>query len=821
MLLVVQPLVTILATGRTGPVSFVLLAMGLIMVLGVLLFASVGASTTMLVAWVLPNLGFLVLLGWSLGQSLPVRVQVGDGKIAGTVAGIVCELEVDRSPDRRAGLYLQDYRSSRTYQPPGDNPSGLLAGLRDLGKVGYPREGWDTLTIRSGGRSEARSPDWLVTSSRENTGRWYVDELGAASSTGKGLLSFDVTASGKYAIDTALKRPAVAAGIAVGLNEEGDGYLFLVDPERERMSWHRLEGGDPGEILSSAYYRQDFTGGLQSVVRDLALIYVYGLGLSLAALAVCLLVGAALGLAAGRRRVQSNGKDGMKRVAAALRSRRAAGALAGALFLTSTATSSYVALRLLEGIPHVQDEVAYLFQAKTFGLWRISVPAAPYPEFFQNPFILTYGGEWFSKYPPGHALVLVWGVLAGQPWLVGPILGACSLVVVYLIGSELWDRRTGLLAALLGVFSPFLIFMSASYLAHPSAMLFIALFILCYVKVTRRGGWWWGLGAGFFLGMAFITRQLTAVGAAAPFVVFSLLEMRRDWRRTLSGGVSIVIGFVPVLLFLLLYNHLLTGSPLVFPHNLVGSYDSIGFGPGIGGVPEGHTPAQAMWNTQRNLNELMVDLFGWPFYLTLAFIPLTFALGRAGRWDFLMLGGLAGIVVGYVFWWAVALIFGPRYWYEALPFLLLLTSRGLLSLVAFMAQTAGKLVRAGPRWTPQAAAGVTICSVMVVLLYFNLSTYMPEQFQKYYRYNGIDRRPIAAVEKADLHNAVVFFRPDPAISNRGYGPVFSMNSPLLDNDVVFARDLGEEKNRILMTAFPGRRFYLLDGSQLSELDSGR
>ena len=44
-----------------------------------------------------------------------------------------------------------------------------------------------------------------------------------------------------------------------------------------------------------------------------------------------------------------------------------------------------------------------------------------------------------------------------------------------------------------------------------------------------------------------------------------------------------------------------------------------------------------------------------------------------------------------------------------------------------------------------------------------------------------------------------------------YGSVFWANAPLLDGDVIYARDVGEESNRELALAFPDRAVYRLSG----------
>ena len=67
------------------------------------------------------------------------------------------------------------------------------------------------------------------------------------------------------------------------------------------------------------------------------------------------------------------------------------------------------------------------------------------------------------------------------------------------------------------------------------------------------------------------------------------------------------------------------------------------------------------------------------------------------------------------------------------------------------------------------------------------------------------------VKKAGIQNAVVFiksgnFKKQEAAPNY-YGAGFSLNSPKLDTDIIYARDLGDEKNEELMKEFPRRKFY--------------
>ena len=178
-----------------------------------------------------------------------------------------------------------------------------------------------------------------------------------------------------------------------------------------------------------------------------------------------------------------------------------------ALFFAGTVLASVICLAVLDGIPHVQDEVSYLFQGKIFALLHFWVPEPPAPEFFQSGFIQRLDGRWFSKYPPGYPLMLIPTLWAGMPWLTNALSYGASLALIYLSGLRMFGLRTATWAGLLGLVSPWALFMSGSYMSHPTTMLWAALFLYALVGMKLapepgrvpflRPAYAWGLLAGF------------------------------------------------------------------------------------------------------------------------------------------------------------------------------------------------------------------------------------------------------------------------------------------------------------------------------------
>ncbi|MBV9281272.1 MAG: glycosyltransferase family 39 protein [Chloroflexi bacterium] len=480
-------------------------------------------------------------------------------------------------------------------------------------------------------------------------------------------------------------------------------------------------------------------------------------------------------------------------------------AVTGAALLATGLVSTY----LLERIPHVQDSVAYLFQAKIFATGAFHVPAPPQAvqSFFMEQFLPFYNGTWFSQYPPGHPLMLMLGVLAGAPWLVEPVLSSLALGCIFFLGRRLYGAGVGALAALLGLSSPFWLFLGSSFMSHGTGLFFAATFLLCFARVEDERRAAWPFLAGFLAAMAFITRELTAVGVIGPFVLYVLIFRYRRWRAYLPA----LAGACLPLAFFLVYNWAQVGSPLSSTYTAWDQNFALGFGDHVSPLGA-FTPADGIWNIYQNQSMLAAQLFGWPYGVALAFAFVPFAVCAARRWDYLLLASFAGVVVVHALYWAPGLMYGPRYYYEALPALLLLTARGVVEL--------GRLpLRVWPAFRPgrHPGAGAVLPAVLILgLVSFNLWFYLPAQLPLYRHYNYSSAAELRAVARARVHHALVFVVSHPPGFWASYGNVFFANDPHLRGDIVYARDEGD-LNSLLYPYFPGRAHYRLSGTRLRRL----
>ena len=157
---------------------------------------------------------------------------------------------------------------------------------------------------------------------------------------------------------------------------------------------------------------------------------------------------------------------------------------------------------VFDHMPHVTDSVVQVFQGQIFALGRLVAPTPPLKDFFDfNPLMILQNDKWYSVYPPGHSLLMMLGAFIHAPWLMNPLLGTLTVVLIYFLGAEIYDERTGRLAALLGALSPLLFIMSSGFMNHGSALFHTTLFLLFFAKTVNSRRWYAPILAGTGLGM--------------------------------------------------------------------------------------------------------------------------------------------------------------------------------------------------------------------------------------------------------------------------------------------------------------------------------
>lgn len=507
----------------------------------------------------------------------------------------------------------------------------------------------------------------------------------------------------------------------------------------------------------------------------------------------------------------------------------------GALLLAvgTVVLAGWVSTTIFDRLPHVEDEVAFVFQARTLADGEIVSEPPTRPEFFRMPFVIVRDDMWFGKYPPGYPLVLASGVLVGAPWLVNPLLSGLAVLLVFIAGRRLYDVPTGLVAAALLAISPFLMLQAGSMMSHVAALVWTLLALLAFEAVIRRGATWPAFGCGAALGMLALTRSLTAAGIGLPIGIWLLALIVRD-RRNLRVAGFVAGGVLPFVIALLAYNQLTTGSPFQTGYELWWEWDRIGFGEGVS--RDGNYTLYEAWdNMKSNVGDLSMYLYGWPARLSLvpAVIAAALAVRRAvvwwrdpatrpiraarvvNRWDLFLAGTVISLIGIHIIYWTDGQMYGPRYYFEIIGALALLSSRGLLVLVSTLAD---RVRRAGlSRANAQATAFTVTLLVVTLLSLHSASNFSQARFDEFRDWYGINRDGLETVSDAGITNAIVFVQIE---TWSEYAPFFLESAPSLDTDIIYAIDRGPAANRRLLADYPEREAYVFEDGRVVRMGTG-
>lgn len=464
--------------------------------------------------------------------------------------------------------------------------------------------------------------------------------------------------------------------------------------------------------------------------------------------------------------------------------------------------SIWVSFEVYEGLPHLEDEFAFLWEAEVMAEDRISIPSPFEKRSFLVPFVVDHEGQRFGKYPPGWPAALSLGARVGAPWAVNALLAGVSIWLIYRLGSKVSGQVVGLVAALLALLSPMFLMLSGSLLSHAYSLFLASAFMLAWLELFPRKGrsegsdevptWIPVSIAGLTLGSLALTRPLTAVGVALPFVIHGLILMVRGggevrWRLVAIGLVAVILSA-----FLFIWQAALAGDPFKNLYSLWWEYDRLGFGPGIGVTESGHSLWLAYWNARWSLGAGVHDLFGWP-YLSWILIPFGLAALSIGRnrdgWLLFMV--FPSLVLVYAAYWVGAWLYGPRYYYESLPGLTIASAVGIAWLGGWL--TSGARCARFRRYV--------VGALVILLIALNVGFYLPPRLDMMNRLNNISRSNHRPFEVADFERTLVFVHPHEIWTE--YGTLLTLTPPFSDDDLVLVYSRGPVADARLAAMYSG------------------
>jgi hypothetical protein len=468
--------------------------------------------------------------------------------------------------------------------------------------------------------------------------------------------------------------------------------------------------------------------------------------------------------------------------------------IAGALFFGITLWVVYVPL---EGIPHVGDDIAQVFQARILARGVLLAPAPPADLIasFRPLHVVVQNGMWHGMYPIGHSLLMVPFVWVGLEMWSGAFLGVLRLLMLYALARLILSQSASRLVIVLFVLSPFVYLISASPIYHNSDLLLAIIFLWGFLRSRQNRRALPALVAGLALGFSATVRPtmpfiLTASGLT--FLIWDLWKHKRSdaiWR-----GAWIALGAIPGSLLLLWTNSVQNGSPLLLGYELLYPGRNFGFGYGTGYAElygsQGHTPLKALYNLMGNTLAMSTTLHGWIF---ISLLPSVLGLwaGRKFMANWLLASLLFYTALIQAFHWGSSIVLGPRYYFIGVASLLILGAQGLIW-----------LYRHERRMALAVGLALILLTVQAAVLYIpetiaDLST----------SYLGVDGKVTRLAAKEAQTPAIVFVRGDiKAYYNSQSG--FLANSPWLDDAIIYAQELGEEQNQKVMAQYPGRTAYV-------------
>lgn len=445
------------------------------------------------------------------------------------------------------------------------------------------------------------------------------------------------------------------------------------------------------------------------------------------------------------------------------------------------------------------DTVSYLFQAKLFAEGKISLPEPPEYGFSSSPHINILNGKWYSKYPFGNALMLMFGVFVNAPWLIPALATGGALFLLFLFVRETYNKPIALIAAVIALISPATAGMGSTWFSEPVSRFYLALYLFALIRTLNgAGNVLYPLISGFALGYAFNTRPLSAIVfgvVGAGFALYHLykpritgesketVEQNQDnppTRKQLVSRLGIFLTpFAVMILVCMAWNSHFTGDPFTFTHTAAQPHDKIGFGKRTEGYEPNIERAfdfKPEWAVKRTWRHILpcisFNAFGWgnyrprlieeaefsigfiidflPLLLPWFFVLIPFFHASRNRYDVLCIAFIVGSLLLYAFFYFEGSTWGftpvnARYYTEAI-FLgfIPLAAKGMFILYERLKK---------PIWKNKLAYVAGIC---LLLLSVNTVWSYVRIGKVYQNWGHVYQKLPPMVEEQNIHNAVIF-----------------------------------------------------------------
>jgi hypothetical protein len=426
----------------------------------------------------------------------------------------------------------------------------------------------------------------------------------------------------------------------------------------------------------------------------------------------------------------------------------AAGPSAGVIVVVAASAAilyAVIARAVFDGVPLHIDELTLALQSQIYATGHLWLPEPAHREFFTSLNVVFDQGRLYGHFPPGWPAVLALGSLAGTPWLMAPLAGAAAVAVFALLLRDLEPSgATRLGALLLFAGTPFLAFMSASYMSHTAtlACLLLGSWGVVHGMAAPDGRRWYAALAGLAFGAACTMRPLDAAAFLLPALAWYAIVAFQQRERA-GELASLLAGLALPVAALLWVNWRTTGHPLQFGYQVLWGKD-VGLGFHTAPFGEAHTPVKGLGLLNLYFLRLQTFLFETPIP---SLLPATLGLAlsvRLSPGDRFLLSASALLMLGYFAYWHDGIYLGPRFMLPLVPVFVLWTAR----LPGLVRQRFG-----------DGLALRTVCYAMLLSAGTALAVLIPRRVQEYAGLLAINRWDAGdAARQAGVQGALVFVR---------------------------------------------------------------
>jgi len=200
------------------------------------------------------------------------------------------------------------------------------------------------------------------------------------------------------------------------------------------------------------------------------------------------------------------------------------------------------------GLPYVY----YVDEGSHFTKRAVEIFRDANPGYFQNPSAYTYLLHLTYRVialPFGGGEKVISGYNASAAWIweisrgLAALLCLVGVAAVYWVGRQLWDRRSGLVAAAVLCFAFLPVAFSRLAVTDVGTLAPVAIVLLGSIRIAEGASWRWCLGAGLAAGLAIGFKYTAGLVLLAPGLAIVLaFAACRDLRAAAIGLAALLGG---------------------------------------------------------------------------------------------------------------------------------------------------------------------------------------------------------------------------------------------------------------------------------------